>query len=53
MCVWSFMVSSFTGMSRVWEDNIKMNLKDMGVRLFAVFIWLSMSHGGGLLLTRL
>jgi len=30
-----------------------MNLKDMGVRLFAVFIWLSISFGGGLLLTRL
>ena len=48
------MVSSFTGMGRVWEDNIKMNLKAMGVRLFAVFIWLSISLGaGGLLLARL
>jgi len=51
--VWSCMENSFTGMGRVWEDNIKMNLKDMGVRLFAVFIWLSISFGGGLLLTRL
>ena len=32
------MVSIFTGMDRVWEDNIKMNLKDMGVRLLARYI---------------
>lgn len=51
--VWSCMVSGFTGMGSVWEDNIKMNLKDIGVSLFAVFIWLNISLGGGLLLTRL
>jgi hypothetical protein len=40
-------------MGRELEDIIKMNLTDMGVRLFAVFIWLSISLGGGLLLARL
>ena len=57
MCVegigWSCMVSGFTGMGRELEGIIKMNLTDMGVRLFTVFIWLSISLGGGLLLARL
>jgi len=51
--VWLCMESSFTGMDRAWEHNIKMNLEDMGVGLFAVSVWLSISFGGGLLLTRL
>jgi hypothetical protein len=46
-------MSSVAGMGGAWEHNIKMNLKDMGIRLFAVFIWLSISFGGGLLLARL
>lgn len=28
-CVWSCVVGSFTGMGRVWQLNVKVNLKDV------------------------
>jgi hypothetical protein len=35
------------------DDNIKSNLKDMAVRLFAGFVWLIMALGGRLLFAQL
>jgi hypothetical protein len=35
--------------SRIWEDNIKLNLQEPGWREWTVLIWLRIGTGGGLL----
>jgi hypothetical protein len=35
--------------TRAWEDNIKMDIKDIGVRVLTGSIWLRIATGGGLL----
>jgi hypothetical protein len=37
---------------RRWEDNIKMNIQEMGWRTWTGLIWLRIGTGGGLLLMR-
>jgi hypothetical protein len=32
-----------------WEDNIKMDLREMGLGMWIGFIWLRIGTGGGLL----
>jgi hypothetical protein len=37
---------------RRWEDNIKMDLREMGLGMWIGFIWLRIGIGGELLCTR-
>jgi hypothetical protein len=38
--------------SRRWEDNIKLDLQELGLREWTVLIWLRIWTGGGLLCMR-